>query len=119
MGCQGKACMVKPTLVQFQSIWPLCGRQRKMAETLDQKIEGNCISAPLSNSSGRPALRVKGDERETWSMLHLISAENAGSSKQGHTCLMTEVWYYSTYGCNSLCRLLRQYRQRDKRRQLL
>ena len=25
----------------------------------------------------------------------------------------------STYGCNSLCRLLRQYRQRDKRRQLL
>src|SRR5260370_2544023 len=88
-----------------------------MTETLDQKIERYCISAPLSNSSGRPSLRGNRDERRTWSTLHLSSDENAGSSKQGNTCMMTEVWYYSTYGGNSLCRLLRQYRHKDKRRQ--
>ncbi len=38
-GGQCKACMVKPTLAEFQSLWPTCGRQRKMAETLDQKRE--------------------------------------------------------------------------------
>src|SRR5260370_40630993 len=90
-----------------------------MTEALDQKIERYCISAPLSNSSGRPSLRGNRDERRTWSTLHLSSDENAGSSKQGNTCMMTEVWYYSTYGGKSLGRLLRQSRQRDKRRQLL
>ena len=38
-GGQCKACMVKPTLAEFQSLWSHCGRQRKMTETLDQKIE--------------------------------------------------------------------------------
>jgi len=38
--------MVKPTLVKFQSLWPICGRQRKMAETLDQKTGRYGISAP-------------------------------------------------------------------------
>ena len=82
-----------------------------MTETLDQKIGKYVISAPLSNSSGRLSLREKKDERKTWSTLHLISAENAGSSKQGNTCMMTEAQYYPTYGCNGLCRLLKQYRQ--------
>jgi hypothetical protein len=61
-----------------------------MTETLDQKIGKYVISAPLSNSSGRLSLRENKDERKTWSTLHLSSAENAGSSKQGHTCMMTE-----------------------------
>jgi hypothetical protein len=77
-----------------------------MAETLDQKIKPQGISVTLSNSSGRPFLRGNRDERKTWSTLYLISAENAGSSKQGHTCMMTEAQYYPTYGCNGLCRLL-------------
>src|SRR5438067_1000365 len=75
--------MVKPRLVEFQSLWPFCGRQRKMTETLDQKIEWYYISAALSNSSGRPSLRGNRDERKTWSTLHLLSAENAGWPKQG------------------------------------
>src|SRR2546421_10524133 len=54
-----------------------------MAETLDQEIGWYCISAPLSNSPGRPSLRGKRDERKTWSTLDLISAENAGWPKQG------------------------------------
>jgi len=54
-----------------------------MAETLDQKIGWYCISAPLSNSSGRPSLRGNRDERKAWSTLDLISAENAGWLKQG------------------------------------
>ena len=39
---------------------------------------------------------------------HVVSrsAENAGSSKQGNTCMMTEIQYYPMYGCNGLCRLL-------------
>jgi hypothetical protein len=41
------------------------GRQRKMAETLDQKIDGYVISASLSNSSGRLSLREKRGERKT------------------------------------------------------
>jgi hypothetical protein len=73
----------------------------------------------LSNLSGMPLVRGNRDERKTWSTLDLISVENAGSSKQGNTCMMTEVWYYSTHGCNGLCRLRERYRQRDKRRQLL
>ena len=75
---QCKTCMVKPALVEFSSLWPCCGRQRKMTETLDQKIGGYCISASLSNSSGRPSLPGNRDERKTWSTLHLLSAENAG-----------------------------------------
>src|SRR5881398_3506382 len=54
-----------------------------MTEKLDQKIGGYGISAPLSNSSGRPSLRGNRDERKTWSTLHLLSAENAGWPKQG------------------------------------
>jgi hypothetical protein len=54
-----------------------------MTETLDQKIEEYVISTALSNSSGRPFLRGKRDERKTWSTLHLVSAENAGWPKQG------------------------------------
>ena len=65
LGSQCKACMVKPGLVKFSSLWPPCGRQRKMAETLDQKIEGYCISSLLSNSSGRLSLREYRDERKT------------------------------------------------------
>ena len=38
LGGQCKACMVKPRLAEFQSLWPFCGRQRKMTETLVQKI---------------------------------------------------------------------------------
>ena len=72
VGCQGKACMVKPKLVKFQSLWPRSSRQRKMAETLDQKIGGYEISTPLSNSSGRPSLRGNRDERKTWSTLDLL-----------------------------------------------
>ncbi len=82
-----------------------------MAETLDQKIKRYGISPALSNSSGRPSLRRNKDERKTWSTLHLSSAENAGSSKQGHTCMVTEAQYYPMYGCNGLCRLLKQSRQ--------
>ncbi len=87
-----------------------------MAETLDQKIK-RYASLPLYPTLlAAPFLRGDRDERKTWSTLELFSAEKAGSSKQGHTCMMTEVGYYSMYGCNGLCRLLRQYRQRDKRR---
>src|SRR2546429_9405700 len=75
--------MVKPKLAEFQSLWPCCGRQRKMTETLDQKIGWHCISASLSNSSGRPSLRGNRDERKTWSTLDLVSAENAGCPTQG------------------------------------
>src|SRR5947209_14034844 len=88
-----------------------------MAETRDQKREWDGISLPLSNSSGRPSKRVDRDEWKTWSTLDLLSAENAGSPQQGRNpCMVTEAWYDSTYGCHGLCRLLRQYRQRDKRR---
>jgi hypothetical protein len=105
-GGQCKACRVKPELAEFQSLWFTCGRQRKVTETLDQKIEWYGISTNLSNSSGRPFLRGNRDERKTWSTLDLVSAENAGSSKQGNTCMMTEAQYYPTYGCNGLCRPL-------------
>jgi hypothetical protein len=82
-----------------------------MAETLDQKLERYGISPALSNSSGRPSLRRNRDERKTWSTRDLNSAEKAGSSKQGHTCMMTEAHYYPTDGCNGWCRLLKQSRQ--------
>jgi len=75
-----------------------------MAETLDQKIEQDCISLPLSNSSGRPSLRRNRDERKTWSALHLSSAENAGCPTQGETCKGTEAPYYSTWSCNGVRR---------------
>jgi hypothetical protein len=32
--------------------------------------------------------------------------------------MVTEAWYYSTYGCNGLCRPQKRYRQRGKPRQL-
>ena len=47
------------------------GRQRKMAEMLDQEIEVYVVSAPLSNSSGRLSLRKNRDERK--SLLHAVS----------------------------------------------
>ena len=106
--------MVKPTLAEFQSLWPTCGRQRKMAETLDQKIKRHCISVTLSNSSGRPSLRGNRDERKTWSTLHLLSAENAGLPKQD-----LPAWQRSC--CITRCRSVTdsadrhvRYRQRDK-----
>src|SRR5437879_157848 len=102
--------MVKPPLVEFQSLWPRSSRQRKRTETRDQKRERYGISPALSNSSGRPSLRGERDERKTWSTLPLNSAENAGSSKQDHPCMMTEAQYYPTYGCNGLCRLVKQSR---------
>jgi hypothetical protein len=62
-----------------------------MAETLDQKVGMFALIALLSNLSGIPFLRgEKRDGRMTWNMPYLVSAENAGSSKQGHTCMMTE-----------------------------
>ena len=82
--------MVKPRLAEFQSLWPYCGRQRKMTETLDQKIGGMASLPPYPTLLADPLYEGKRDERKTWSTLHLISAENAGSSKQGHTCMMTE-----------------------------
>jgi hypothetical protein len=86
----GIRLLLSPPLAEFQSLWPPCGRQRKMTETLDQKIKRYGISVTFSNSSGRPFVRGNRDERKTWSTLDLTSAENAGSSKQGHTCMMTE-----------------------------
>jgi len=106
LGGQGKACMVTPTLAEFQSLWPTCGRQRTMAETLDQKRKRQGISVAFSNASGRPFLRGKRDERKTWSTLHLLSAEQAGSSQQGDTCMRTEAQYDPMDGGNGLCRRL-------------
>jgi len=54
-----------------------------MTETLDQKIEEDVISPALSNSSGRPSLRGKKDERKTWSTLHR-------APKEAHTFLSYE-----------------------------
>ena len=87
-----------------------------MTETRDQEVAMCAPITLLSNLSGMPFVRGNRDERKTWSTLDLISAENAGSSKQGNACMMTEVWYYSTYGCNGLCRPHKRYRQKDKRR---
>jgi hypothetical protein len=70
----------------------------------------------LSIGEGLPLTR--GAQRTNGMPKHIASqsAETTGSSKQGHTCRMTEAWYYSTYGCNGLCRPLWRYRQQDKPR---
>lgn len=95
-GGQCKACLGKPEWAEFQSLWPTCGRQRTMTETLDQKRGQHGISAALSNASGRPVVRGKRDERKTSSTLHLMSAEHAGCPPQVSTCKGTEAPSYST-----------------------
>src|ERR1022692_465672 len=82
-----------------------------MVETLNQKGEWHVPPTILSNPSG--ILFLREEQGRTGGLEHVASQRvgNAGSSKQGHTCMMTEIWYYSTYGCNGSCRPLLWYRQ--------
>ena len=88
--------MVKLTLVEFQSLWPCGGRQRRMAETLDQKRE-RLSSLPLSPTLlAGPLSGGIGTNGSASCTLHLVFAENAGCPTQGDTCTGTEASYDST-----------------------
>ena len=108
--------MAKTTLFEPQSNGFRTRQRRMIDETSSRRVEQHFAEVVLSDLFGILLIEEIIDERGAWSTSHLTFAENAGSSKQGHTCMMTEVWYYSTYGCNGLCRPREQYRQEDKRR---
>ena len=64
-------------------------------------------SLPLSPTLLADSLYERiGTNGRAFCTLSLVFAENAGSSQQGHACMMTETQYDPTYGCNGLCRLL-------------
>jgi hypothetical protein len=74
-------------------------------ETSSRRVEQHFAEVVLSDLFGILLIEEIIDERGAWSTSHLTFAENAGSSKQGHTCMMTDLRYYLKWACNGFRRL--------------
>ena len=97
--------MAKTTLFESQSNGFRTRQRRTIDETSFRRVEQHAAKAALSDLFGILPIREILDERGAWSTPYLTSAENAGSSKQGHTCMMTDLLYYSRWACNGFRRL--------------
>ncbi len=97
--------MAKATLPEPQSNGFSSRQRRRIDETSFRKVKRYFSRAVLSDLFGIFPIRETLDEQGAWSTSYLTFAENAGSSKQGYTCMMTDLLYYSRWACNGFRRL--------------